>query len=123
METGGGSFRLHFTWLGGYSALLGPIGGIMIADYFVYRGRQLNVRALYRRDGEYRFINGWSAVAIGSLLIAVLPNLPGFLVNVKVLEAAAVPAFTVRLYDYAWFVGLALAFVIYLGLRRIFPNG
>src|SRR3954469_11050332 len=30
-----------FTWLIGYSALLGPIGGIMIADYFVVRRRRL----------------------------------------------------------------------------------
>src|SRR5215471_18607804 len=37
-----------FTWLVGYSALLGPIGGIMIADYYVWRHRQLNVNALYR---------------------------------------------------------------------------
>jgi nucleobase:cation symporter-1, NCS1 family len=112
-----------FTWLVGYSALLGPIGGIMIADYFVYRGKELHVTALYQRDGEYCFTNGWSLVAICSLLLAVLPNLPGFLVNVKVLAAATVPAFFVRLYDYAWFVGFALAFVLYLALRRIFPKG
>src|SRR5205085_3778768 len=31
-----------FTWLFGYSALLGPIGGIIIADYFVLRRRYLN---------------------------------------------------------------------------------
>src|ERR1700674_46517 len=43
-----------FTWLIGYSALLGPIGGIMIADYFVVRHRQLNVAALYDPAGEYR---------------------------------------------------------------------
>src|SRR6202034_4909482 len=36
-----------FTWLLGYSALLGPIGGILIADYFVVRRRQLNLVALY----------------------------------------------------------------------------
>ncbi len=41
-----------FTWLIGYSALLGPIGGIMIADYFVYRKQQLNVAALYQPDGD-----------------------------------------------------------------------
>ena len=29
-----------FTWLIGYSALLGPIGGILIADYFVCRHSQ-----------------------------------------------------------------------------------
>ena len=37
-----------FTWLVGYSALLGPIGGILIADYFVCRRKQLDVAALYR---------------------------------------------------------------------------
>ena len=32
-----------FTWLVGYSALLGPIAGILIADYFVLRRRTLDV--------------------------------------------------------------------------------
>src|SRR5580692_8056110 len=53
-----------FTWLVGYSALLGPIGGIMIADYFVYRRTKLNVSALYNPDGEYRFTYGVSIVAL-----------------------------------------------------------
>src|SRR5262249_49198406 len=44
-----------FTWLIAYSALLGPIGGILIADYFVWRRRQLNLTALYQTNGEYRF--------------------------------------------------------------------
>ena len=108
-----------FTWLVGYSALLGPIGGIMIADYYIYRRKQLHVAALYRVDGEYRFTNGFSLVAIFSLLVAVLPNLPGFLVTVKIVDPASVPAFFVRLYDYAWFVGFAIAFVVYLVLRTL----
>ncbi|HEY2573811.1 MAG TPA: NCS1 family nucleobase:cation symporter-1, partial [Verrucomicrobiaceae bacterium] len=49
-----------FTWLIGYSALLGPIGGIMIADYFVHRRCRLDVAALYDPNGEYRFTNGFS---------------------------------------------------------------
>ena len=49
-----------FTWLIGYSALLGPIGGIMIADYFVFRKRRLAVMELYQVDGAYRFTNGFS---------------------------------------------------------------
>jgi nucleobase:cation symporter-1, NCS1 family len=106
-----------FTWLVGYSALLGPIGGIMIADYFVWRRRELDVEDLYRADGRYRFANGINLLAMLSLLIAILPNLPGFLVNVKLLEAASVPRFFVALYDYAWFVGFAIAFVAYLALR------
>ena len=108
-----------FTWLIGYSALLGPIGGIMIADYYVWRRRQLHLAALYRVDGEYRYTNGFSIVAIVALLIAILPNLPGFLATMKLVDPTIVPAFFVRLYDYAWFVGFAIAFVAYLILRNL----
>src|SRR5712691_5215030 len=66
-----------FTWLVGYSALLGPIGGIMIADYYVYRRRKLYVADLYRTHGRYRFTNGFSLAAMIALILAVLPNLPG----------------------------------------------
>ena len=104
-------------WLIGYSALLGPIGGIMIADYYVWRRKQLHVAALYQPNGDYRYTGGFSLIAIFSLVIAVLPNLPGFLVTVHALPAASVSPFFVRLYDYAWFVGFALAFIVYLLLR------
>jgi NCS1 family nucleobase:cation symporter-1 len=108
-----------FTWLVGYSALLGPIGGIMIADYYILRRRQLHLAGLYRTDSEYRYTNGFSLIAIFALVVAVLPNLPGFLVTVKFVEPASVPPFFVRLYDYAWFVGFAIAFVVYLALRKL----
>src|SRR3989440_1837720 len=108
-----------FTWLVGYSALLGPIGGIMIADYYVLRRRQLHLNALYRAYGQYRYTNGFSIVAIVSLIVAILPNLPGFLVTVKLVDPASAPGFFVRLYDYAWFVGFAIAFVVYLALRAL----
>lgn len=106
-----------FTWLVGYSALLGPIGGIMIADYYVWRRKQLHLAALYQPNSEYRYTGGFSLIAIFSLVIAVLPNLPGFLVTVKLVSPTAVSPFLVRLYDYAWFVGFAIAFVAYLLLR------
>lgn len=111
-----------FTWLLGYSALLGPIGGILIADYFVYRGKRLNLTALYSEEGEYRYSNGYSGAALISLLVAVLPNLPGFLVTVNVLDPKTVPSFFVALYNYAWFVGFAIAFILYLILRKSFSG-
>ncbi len=111
-----------FTWLVGYSALLGPIGGIMIADYFVIRRRRLDLGGLYAAAGPYRYTNGFSVVAVIALVLAILPNLPGFLVTVKLLDASAVPQFLVTLYSYAWFVGFALAFALYILLRRFAPN-
>ncbi|MGZ6068913.1 MAG: NCS1 family nucleobase:cation symporter-1, partial [Polyangiales bacterium] len=40
-----------FTWLVGYSALLGAIGGVLICDYFVIRRRELDLPALYDDKG------------------------------------------------------------------------
>ncbi len=112
-----------FTWLIGYSALLGPIGGIMIADYFVYRRKHLNVAALYAETGEYRYANGTSWVAIVALVAGALPSLPGFLANIKAIDGASVPPFLLGLYSYAWFVGFGVAFVLYLTLRKLAPRG
>ncbi|WP_439135477.1 NCS1 family nucleobase:cation symporter-1, partial [Pseudomaricurvus sp.] len=48
-----------FVWLVGYSSLLGPIAGILIADYFVVRRCQLTLSSLYQRGGDYEYSNGW----------------------------------------------------------------
>jgi NCS1 family nucleobase:cation symporter-1 len=111
-----------FTWLIAYSALLGPIGGILIADYFVWQRCQLNVAALYRTDGEYRFTSGFSLVALIALSVGALPSLPGFLVQVKALDASGVPPLLANLYHYAWFIGFAVAFVVYLTGRKLAPR-
>jgi NCS1 family nucleobase:cation symporter-1 len=111
-----------FTWLIAYSALLGPIGGILIADYFVWRRCSLNVTALYQAEGEYRFTNGLSFVALIALVAGALPSLPGFLVHVHALSPQSLPQFVARIYDYAWFVGFAVAFSGYLALRRVAPR-
>ncbi|MBI3442107.1 MAG: NCS1 family nucleobase:cation symporter-1 [Proteobacteria bacterium] len=108
-----------FTWLIAYGALLGPIGGILIADYFVYRRCKLDVAALYKAKGKYRFTGGVSTVAVTALIAGILPSLPGFLVNVKILDATDICPSLVSLYNYAWFVGFALAFAVYLALRKL----
>ena len=111
-----------FTWLVGYSALLGPIGGIMIADYYVWRKKQLSIPGLYSGTGEYTYTNGFSIVAIVALLAGVLPSLPGFLANVHLLNATHVPALFLSLYNYAWFVGFGLAFSVYYVFRKLAPT-
>jgi NCS1 family nucleobase:cation symporter-1 len=111
-----------FTWLIAYSALLGPIGGIMIADYFVVRKKVLDVPALYSSTGPYSYRAGISWVAILALLAGALPSLPGFLATIKVIDGSHVPASLLGLYHYAWFVGFGIAFGLYLVLRKTFPN-
>ena len=47
-----------FTWLIGYSSLMGAIGGMLIADYWILRKRELSVPDLFALDGRYRYRNG-----------------------------------------------------------------
>ncbi len=111
-----------FIWLIAYSALLGPIGGIMIADYFVVRRRRLDVVGLYSPDGEYGYTNGFSVVSLLALIVAVLPSLPGFLVQVHVIDGTGTWPFLLGLYNYAWFVGFGLGFTVYVVLRKLAPK-
>ncbi|MEI6240480.1 MAG: NCS1 family nucleobase:cation symporter-1 [Planctomycetia bacterium] len=111
-----------FTWLIGYSALLGPIAGIMIADYFLWRRCRLVVDDLYRSTGEYRSTGGFSLVGFASLALAVLPNIPGFLVRIGAVPADVFPGWLVAGYHYAWFIGFALGLILYTVLRNAFPH-
>ena len=102
-----------FTWLVGYSALLGPIGGILICDYFVLRHTMLHQIQLYLRDGQYFYRNGFNPAAVVALVLGVAPNVPGFLGTIKVVDPSTVGPFLMHLYSYAWFVGFFISFVAY----------
>jgi len=72
-----------FGWLVGYSALLGPIAGIMIWDYFVVR-RALAPPDLYRRNGIYEYFHGfnpksWVTTPSSSVRISATPPTSAFL--------------------------------------------
>jgi NCS1 family nucleobase:cation symporter-1 len=100
-----------FVWLVGYSALLGPIAGIMISDYYIVRRRRLLTDDLFRHDGIYRGWRGFNPAALIALACAVAPNLPGFLHSVGIV--ASVPAAFDTLFTGAWFVGFFIAAVLY----------
>jgi cytosine/uracil/thiamine/allantoin permease len=105
-----------FTWLIGYSALLGPVAGIMIADYWVVRRQRLDVSSLFFEDGAYWYSDGWRWATVAILALAVAPNVPGFLAAAGWVSADKIPAIFHSIYTYAWFVGFAVAFVSYLVL-------
>ena len=102
-----------FTWLIGYSALLGPIGGILICDYFLIRGTKLNVVDLFRTDGEYGYTNGVNWRAVVALALAIAPNIPGFVGSIM-----GVSSTWTTLYHYAWFTGFVVAFGAYYVLMQ-----
>jgi NCS1 family nucleobase:cation symporter-1 len=91
-----------FGWLVGYSGLLGPVAGIMVADYFLVRRTKLDCYSLYHRGGVYEYRRGINPAALTALVIGV--------------SAALVGRFVPRvsfLYDYAWFIGFFLSGAIY----------
>jgi NCS1 family nucleobase:cation symporter-1 len=111
IESSGGYI---FTWLGGYGALLGPVLGIMIADYWLVRRTRIDVQELYKLNGAYAYRNGWNPAAWVAFVIAVLPNVPGFLASAFPQSFGGAPGFFKEIYNYAWFVGVFIAVAVYL---------
>ncbi|HMP90214.1 MAG TPA: NCS1 family nucleobase:cation symporter-1 [Kiritimatiellia bacterium] len=104
-----------FTWLIGYSGLLGPIGGILVCDYFLIRRTKLNLPALYDAKGVYKYTAGINPAAIIALVVAILPNIPGFLTQIDKAEAGP---FWTGIYNYAWFNGFFIAMAVYFILMK-----
>ena len=102
-----------FTWLVGYSSLLGPVGGIMIVDYYFIRKQTLILEDLYDSKGIYSFNKGFNTNAMLALILGILPNVPGFLMTIQVVSTTAFPQWVTGLYSYAWFVGFGLSGLIY----------
>jgi NCS1 family nucleobase:cation symporter-1 len=96
-----------FGWLVGYSALLGPIAGVMIADYFLIRRSRLQLDDLYRRHGAYEYESGVNPRAVLALVSGIAVALLGLVVPPLRL-----------LYDYAWFVGFGVAGAAYVTLMQ-----
>ncbi len=107
-----------FTWLIAYSSLLGPVGGIMIVDYFFIRRKKLIVDNLYSFKGEYNYSNGYNRYAIIALLVGILPNIPGFLTTTHIINQENVWPWLSNLYNYAWFVGFAVSSTVYYRLMK-----
>jgi NCS1 family nucleobase:cation symporter-1 len=93
-----------FTWLLGYSGGLGSIAGVLIADYWIVKRRQLSLEDLYLADGAYR---GWNVRAIAATAIGCALAWGGLVI----------PAMKL-LYDYAWFVGFFAAGITHVALAK-----
>lgn len=113
-----------FWWLVGYSGGLGSIAGVLIADYWILRQKNLNLADLYRTRGEY---SGWNRSAVTATLLGCFFALSWWIVlGIKKVTGEPSPdwtntiePYTKLLFDYAWFVGFGVAFVVYWGLTKI----
>jgi len=94
-----------FLWLLGYSGGLGSIAGVLIADYWIVRRKQLRLEDLYDPRGAYRYANGWNWKAVVATVAGCALAWGGFVF----------PPLR-PLFDYAWFVGFGVAFGLYVVL-------
>ncbi|XP_061337705.1 purine-uracil permease NCS1-like [Gastrolobium bilobum] len=108
-----------YTWLVGYSALVGPIGGIVLADYYLVQKTNLTISDLYSRnpDGAYYYSGGFNMAAIVALVIGILLVVPGFLQNVGI--ATSIPNTFVVIYKNAWFISFFSAGFLYWVLSSL----
>ncbi|HEX2765258.1 MAG TPA: NCS1 family nucleobase:cation symporter-1 [Candidatus Limnocylindria bacterium] len=112
-----------FAWLGFYGGATGAIAGVLIADYWLIRRKELHLPDLFRPDGMYRYASGWNWRAVVALAIGVLLavggaySAPG---TGPFPEGGLIGLFQ-PLYDYSWVVGLVVAFLLYWGLSKAFP--
>jgi NCS1 family nucleobase:cation symporter-1 len=97
-----------FAWLLGYSGGLGSIAGVLIADYWLVRDKKLALADLYRVDGAYRYQGGWNWRAVVATLAGCALAWIGLVV----------PSLH-PMYDYAWFVGFIVAFLLYSLLMKV----
>jgi NCS1 family nucleobase:cation symporter-1 len=97
----------YIAWLIGYSGFLGPIAGVLIADYFVVRKKRLRIWELYRMPGAYEYTGGFNLRAICALALGCVVAFLGLVYR------------PLRfLFDYAWFVGFIVAFVMHTALGQ-----
>src|SRR5688572_20319941 len=96
-----------FGWLVGYSGGLGSIAGVLIADYWLVRRKELVLGDLYRTKGIY---GGWNWRAVLATLLGCFFAWIGLII----------PSLRL-LYDYAWFVGFGVAFVVHWMLMKFVP--
>ncbi|KAH7432894.1 hypothetical protein KP509_07G045000 [Ceratopteris richardii] len=101
------------TWLVGYSALLGPLSGITLVDYYIIQKTNLDLDALYTTNpnGKYWYTQGYNLSAIAALFLAVIPCIPGFLHTIGLLKE--VPIVLLAMYDNAWMFGFIAAGLMY----------
>ncbi|EGD55502.1 NCS1 family nucleobase:cation symporter-1 [Gordonia neofelifaecis] len=94
-------------FLGGLGALLGPLFGIVMADYWLVRRSRVNVPELFSEnpDGAYHYKAGVNPRAV----IALVPTAAFALVM------AFVPAFE-SVSEFSWFIGAGVGAVLYFAV-------
>jgi nucleobase:cation symporter-1, NCS1 family len=96
-----------FGWLGTLGALLGPIDGIAIADYWLARRCKLHLIELYKPNGRYSYAGGFNKAGVYALIAGLAASSLGMVI----------PGLYF-LWENAWTVGLFTAGIVYWALMK-----
>lgn len=109
------------TVMGGYGVFLGPMTGVMFADYYIVRRQNLKLTHLYEASEQsiYWYTKGVNWRAGVAWIMGTWCLLPGFVQRVRNPDVE-VKGFS-HLYYMNWPLGCGLAVLTYWGLHRLFP--
>lgn len=107
------------SFLGGYSMFLGPMSGIMLVDYYILRGRRLNLPGLYKANGPYSYFHGFNIPCFIAFLCGIAPNIPGL---AWVCGNKNIPKGAIYLYSFSYVPGTVVACVTYYLICKFFPK-
>jgi cytosine/uracil/thiamine/allantoin permease len=109
-------------FLSGYSCLMGPLAGIMVMDYYIIKGRKLNIHAMYQDgpEGIYWYTGGFNIRAFIAFFIGVAPLMPGF---AKSIEPSLDVGDAWKIYAFAWLFGFTISSLTYYVIcKYIWPQ-
>ena len=131
------SHHLPLGRLVAYAVVLGPVLGVMLADYYCVRHQRLDVPALYhdaRRPHTtgaaaatttYYYTGGFNLVAVAAMVLGILPTLPGMVASLSASfgrgeggKGGRTDVWSV-MYSFSWFVGVAVAALAYVVLTWV----
>ncbi len=100
-------------FLSGLGALLGPLYGVIMVDYWLVRKGQVNVPQLYSEDpnGAYYYSRGVNLRAVAAFIPAAL----------IAIVLALVPGFH-RVSPFSWLIGAGIAGMLYLIIAKRQPH-
>lgn len=91
---------IYFLFINSYSVPLGPVLGVLLADYWIFRAEDTSISSLYNKghESKFWFIRGFSVTAVASVLIGSGASL--------------------LMLDLSWMIGLPVGFISYVALRK-----
>lgn len=119
------SANTFLAFMGGYAIFLGPMAGIMVADYWLVKKQHIDIPALYDPHGRYAYTAGCNWRAVVAFLVPVGPLLPGLAFSISSSDA---PETGIRisdgarhLYTFNWLFGFVTSVFLYTVLNSQFP--